>query len=75
MAWRLIRNLDHKLFMIAVKEGPGFPVFPGLFFCVPILEKHTFPTIKCNTNCLETWFCGKGRQLEFMGPARRILTM
>ena len=32
MAWRLIRNLDHKLFMIVVKEGPGFPVFPGLFF-------------------------------------------
>ena len=31
VAWRLIRNLDHKLFMIAVKEGPGFPVFPGFF--------------------------------------------
>ncbi|GIR55972.1 MAG: hypothetical protein CM15mP62_34430 [Rhodospirillaceae bacterium] len=47
VAWRLIRNLDHKLFMIAVKEGPGFPCFPWAFLSANF-EKHTFPTIKCN---------------------------
>ncbi len=42
VAWRLIRNLDHKLFMIAVKEGPGFPVFPGLFFECQFLKSTPF---------------------------------
>ena len=42
VAWRLIRNLDHKLFMIAVKEGPGFPVFPGLFSDYQLLKSTPF---------------------------------
>lgn len=75
MAWRLIRNLDHKLFMIAVEEGPGLLFSLGFFFEYRFLESTSLLAFECNINPSKTGFCRKGRQLEFMGPARWILIM